>query len=275
MTAPLGCVIVRVLVAIPALNEATVIADVLASLSAVQPLRDVVVIDDGSRDDTASIARAAGAHVLSHAINLGVGAAMGTAFKYAVQNGYDAVIQFDGDGQHRAEHSRRPHRGRGTFRHRHRKSLCEWRVVQIVGSATRRSTVHRVGHVSVCSHAAHRRDERIPYRGPERPRRSSPSTTRSSGSATPWSRSCSRPARDSASPRSLSSMNERAGGVPSQSVFRATLYTGRILFILVTRRPSAAVPPQIKALKLREQKAARRDPSTPRDRDGGRRCSSP
>ena len=93
----------RVLVAVPALNEAAVIGQVLASLSAVHPLSDVVLVDDGSRDATASIARAAGARVVSHAINLGVGAAMGTAFKFALQNGYDAVIQFDGDGQHRPE----------------------------------------------------------------------------------------------------------------------------------------------------------------------------
>src|SRR5690554_6353434 len=93
----------RVLVAIPALDEAAAMGNVLASLSTVQPLTDVLVVDDGSRDNTAMIARAAGAHVVSHAINLGVGAAMGTAFKFAVQNGYDSVIQFDGDGQHRPE----------------------------------------------------------------------------------------------------------------------------------------------------------------------------
>ncbi|HQE47385.1 MAG TPA: glycosyltransferase, partial [Rhodoglobus sp.] len=86
----------RVLVAVPALNEAAVIGQVLASLSAVHPLRDVVIIDDGSRDATAQIARRAGARVVSHPINLGVGAAMGTAFKYAVREGYDVILAKDG-----------------------------------------------------------------------------------------------------------------------------------------------------------------------------------
>src|SRR5690606_23882527 len=76
----------------------------LEGLSKYHPLDDVVVVDDGSRDDTARIAREAGARVLSHAINLGVGAAMGTAFKYAAHRGYEAVVQFDGDGQHRPEY---------------------------------------------------------------------------------------------------------------------------------------------------------------------------
>ena len=94
----------RVLVAVPALNEAEAIGGVLDALSKVHPMGDIVIIDDGSRDATASIARTRGASVVSHAINLGVGAAMGTAFKYAVMHKYDAVVQFDGDGQHRPEH---------------------------------------------------------------------------------------------------------------------------------------------------------------------------
>ena len=65
----------KVLVAIPALNEAAALGQVLTALAVVHPLRDVVVVDDGSSDDTARIARAAGVTVISHAINLGVGAA--------------------------------------------------------------------------------------------------------------------------------------------------------------------------------------------------------
>ncbi|WP_309616946.1 glycosyltransferase, partial [Salinibacterium sp.] len=68
----------RILVAVPALNEAASIGQVLTSLSTVHPLVDVVIVDDGSRDDTAKIARDAGVRVVSHAINLGVGAAIAT-----------------------------------------------------------------------------------------------------------------------------------------------------------------------------------------------------
>jgi glycosyltransferase involved in cell wall biosynthesis len=87
------------LVVIPALNEAEtvgrVIADVVAALGA-----DVVVIDDGSTDDTARAARAAGAQVLSHPFNLGVGGAIRTGMRYASRQGYARVVQIDADGQH-------------------------------------------------------------------------------------------------------------------------------------------------------------------------------
>jgi glycosyltransferase involved in cell wall biosynthesis len=61
---------------------------------------DVLVVDDGSTDRTASIAQTAGAYVLSHPFNLGVGAALRTGFRYAAQRGYTTVVQVDGDGQH-------------------------------------------------------------------------------------------------------------------------------------------------------------------------------
>lgn len=87
------------LVVIPALNEADtvgrVVDDVIATLRA-----DVVVIDDGSTDATARLARAAGATVLSHPFNLGVGGAIRTGLRYAAQHGYERVLQIDGDGQH-------------------------------------------------------------------------------------------------------------------------------------------------------------------------------
>lgn len=60
----------------------------------------MLVIDDGSRDRTAEIARAAGAYVLSHPFNLGVGAALRSGFRYAAEHGYTAVLQLDADGQH-------------------------------------------------------------------------------------------------------------------------------------------------------------------------------
>jgi glycosyltransferase involved in cell wall biosynthesis len=61
---------------------------------------DIVVIDDGSEDDTGTLARRAGAVVLRHTCNLGIGAAVQTGFLYALQEGYDFVVRNDGDGQH-------------------------------------------------------------------------------------------------------------------------------------------------------------------------------
>jgi glycosyltransferase involved in cell wall biosynthesis len=61
---------------------------------------DVVVIDDGSSDGTAAAARAAGASVLVHPFNIGVGGAIRTGLRYAASAGYERVIQIDGDGQH-------------------------------------------------------------------------------------------------------------------------------------------------------------------------------
>lgn len=90
----------RVLVIIPAYNEQESIGGVLASLRAHAPGYDIVVIDDGSRDNTASVARAAGAEIIRLPLNLGIGGAMQTGFKYAWRNGYDVAVQCDADGQH-------------------------------------------------------------------------------------------------------------------------------------------------------------------------------
>jgi glycosyltransferase involved in cell wall biosynthesis len=221
----------RVLVAVPALNEAEVIGQVLKSLSAAHPIDDVVIVDDGSRDGTASIAQAAGAHVVSHAINLGVGAAMGTAFKYALRNGYDAVIQFDGDGQHRAEHIP--------------ELIAALDGADIVigsrfavggsyrSSAARRSVQRLIARVTSIFARTRLTDATSGFRiaGPRALRVFAEhypvewlgDTVESIVLAT----------RLDLKVREIPvDMNERAGGVPSQSVFRATLYTGRILFIL-------------------------------------------
>ena len=86
---------------IPAKNEAATIGAVVRD--AIATLRcDVVVVDDGSTDDTASRARDAGATVLRLPYNLGVGGAIRTALRYASRNGYQQVVQLDGDGQHLA-----------------------------------------------------------------------------------------------------------------------------------------------------------------------------
>ena len=87
-------------VVIPALNEAGRIGAVIAGVRRVAEGIDVVVVDDGSEDDTAARARAAGATVLSHPFNLGYGAALQTGYKHALRRGYDRLAQLDADGQH-------------------------------------------------------------------------------------------------------------------------------------------------------------------------------
>ncbi len=85
---------------IPAYNEAGSIASVIAEVRAFDPDFDVVVVDDGSRDATARIAREAGAHVVRLPYNLGIGGAVQTGYQYARDHGFDIAVQVDGDGQH-------------------------------------------------------------------------------------------------------------------------------------------------------------------------------
>jgi polyprenyl-phospho-N-acetylgalactosaminyl synthase len=89
----------QVHVVIAAYNEGAVISRVVADVRhAGYPL---VVVDDGSRDDTAEIAAAAGAEVVRHPFNLGQGAALQTGIDHALANGAEFVVTFDADGQHR------------------------------------------------------------------------------------------------------------------------------------------------------------------------------
>lgn len=92
----------RVLVVVPAHNEAGSIGGVLQDLKTHAPWADVVVVDDCSTDNTAALAQAGGAVVLRLTCNLNVGGAVQTGYQYAQENDYDIAIQFDGDGQHRA-----------------------------------------------------------------------------------------------------------------------------------------------------------------------------
>lgn len=94
----------RTLVAIPAFNEATTIGTVIADVRRVAPWAHVLVIDDGSDDDTRGAAERAGARVIQMPFNVGVGGAMRTAFLFAQRNGFDVVVQVDADGQHVADH---------------------------------------------------------------------------------------------------------------------------------------------------------------------------
>ena len=88
----------RIVVVIPAYNAAQTVGAVVRASK--DHIGQVVVIDDGSRDETASVAAAAGATVLRHELNRGKGAALKTAFAHALERGYDAVITIDADGQH-------------------------------------------------------------------------------------------------------------------------------------------------------------------------------
>ena len=94
----------KVAVLVPALNEEDSIERVVLGIKRIDPDFDVIVIDDGSTDQTAALAGKAGATVLSLAVNLGYGAALQTGYKYALLNGYDCTVQIDGDGQHDPEY---------------------------------------------------------------------------------------------------------------------------------------------------------------------------
>lgn len=90
----------RVLIVLPAFNEEEAIAAVIREVRSELPGVHCLVVDDGSKDATALEAQAAGAAVARLPFNLGVGGAMRLGFKYAVENGYDTVVQIDADGQH-------------------------------------------------------------------------------------------------------------------------------------------------------------------------------
>src|SRR3954447_24255179 len=94
----------RHLAIIPAYNERGAIGATVADVREHAPGFDVLVVDDGSTDQTAEIARAAGAQVLALPFNLGIGGAVQAGYKYALERGYDVAVQVDGDGQHDARH---------------------------------------------------------------------------------------------------------------------------------------------------------------------------
>jgi SAM-dependent methyltransferase len=85
---------------IPAFNEEDNVGRGVREMMVTAPYIDLVVVDDGSTDATADEAARAGASVISHGRNLGIGAAMRTGMRYALENGYEYAVQFDADGQH-------------------------------------------------------------------------------------------------------------------------------------------------------------------------------
>ena len=88
------------IIIIPAYNEEKKIASVIQGIRRYLPDVEVLVVDDGSIDQTYPEALEAGAKVVRHPFNLGYGTALQTGYKYALIKGYEAVIQIDGDGQH-------------------------------------------------------------------------------------------------------------------------------------------------------------------------------
>lgn len=90
----------NLLIAIPALNESKSISNVIQEVHEFIPQATVLVVDDGSTDDTAKIAKQSGAQVISLPFNLGVGGALRVAFRYATKNNFTHVMQIDADGQH-------------------------------------------------------------------------------------------------------------------------------------------------------------------------------
>ena len=90
----------RTLIVMPAFNEEEAVGDVVREVYAKLPGVRCLVVNDGSSDNTTAVATAAGASVAVLPFNLGVGGAMRLGFKYALQNGFDNVVQIDSDGQH-------------------------------------------------------------------------------------------------------------------------------------------------------------------------------
>ena len=90
------------LIIIPAYNEEDAIAHTVARIREKAPDFDYVIINDCSTDRTLAICRENGFHVVNLPINLGIGGAVQTGYRYALENGYDIAVQMDGDGQHDA-----------------------------------------------------------------------------------------------------------------------------------------------------------------------------
>jgi glycosyltransferase involved in cell wall biosynthesis len=94
----------RKLAIVPAYNEAGMVGRVVRDIHRHAPGWDVLVVDDGSTDGTATEAESEGATVLRHPYNLGIGGAVQSGYKYALRHEYDVAVQVDGDGQHKPEY---------------------------------------------------------------------------------------------------------------------------------------------------------------------------
>lgn len=92
----------KILIIVPAYNEEKSIAKVITDLRK-HGYNNVALVDDGSKDSTAEIAKKLGVKVLKHVLNRGLGAALGTGLEYARRNNFDLAVTFDADGQHQAD----------------------------------------------------------------------------------------------------------------------------------------------------------------------------
>ena len=111
----------KVLAIIPAYNEEESIVRTVDELNRICPLLDYIVVNDGSHDHTRSICRKHGYNLVDLPANVGLTGGFQTGVKYALSNGYDAVLQFDADGQHvpvsavlRTVHHQNPIVGKGS-----------------------------------------------------------------------------------------------------------------------------------------------------------------
>lgn len=94
----------KILIIIPAYNEAENIENVVNNIVENYQQYDYIVVNDGSKDETATICKKNGYNMLDLPINLGLAGGVQVGFKYAYEHNYDAAIQFDGDGQHQPQY---------------------------------------------------------------------------------------------------------------------------------------------------------------------------
>ncbi|WP_232376496.1 glycosyltransferase family 2 protein [Amycolatopsis aidingensis] len=231
----------RILIVLPALNEQDSVSTVVNQVRETVPDAAVLVVDDGSVDRTAQLARAAGAEVARLAVNLGVGGAMRTGFRYAVAHGYDVVVQVDADGQHDADEVRAlldglaeadvvigsRFAGKGNYKARGPRRYAMW----VLGFVFSRLARTRLSDVTSGFKAAGPRAVRLFAR--YYPAEYLGDTVESLVLAI----------RAGLVVREVPVvMRERASGKPSQSPIRAAIYLGRaglaLLLALVRRRPA-------------------------------------
>jgi glycosyltransferase involved in cell wall biosynthesis len=136
-------------VVIPAFDESASIAGVIDGLRSAAPWKEILVVDDGSRDDTSARAAAAGARVICHPYNKGNGASVKTGIRHAAG---EWILIIDGDGQHRPDDAMRLVAALGDY------DL----VVGARSAETQASIVRRVGNTALAGLAGHLANRRIP-----------------------------------------------------------------------------------------------------------------